>query len=173
MTAPASTLQRWDTAEYGNVVSAEYRDGVLRVVFEDGAKVGIAVEDLRSERLRSADWPAVSPGPFWITVPTATGPTEISWVTLRLLTDPEFEAYWARRAHDRARRIGSRIQAMREARHLGVADFADATGLSISAIEKIEAGEDQVGMQILERLCIALGGTLDDLSELPESFARE
>jgi DNA-binding Xre family transcriptional regulator len=172
MTASTSTLHRWDTAEYGNIDSVDYRNGVLNVVFEDGAKVGIPVEDLQSDRLRSADWTAVSPGPFWIAVPTASGPIEISWVTLRLLTDPEFEAFWARNAHERAHRIGRRIREMREARHLDVADLADPTGLSVATIEHIEAGNDQVGLQTLERLCIALGGTLDDLSELPDELTH-
>ncbi|HEY7030787.1 MAG TPA: helix-turn-helix transcriptional regulator [Thermomicrobiales bacterium] len=147
----------------------EYRDDALQVIFEDGSRARIPVEDLSTERLRSADWTAVSPGPFWITVPTATGPIEISWVTLRLMTDPEFEAYWERRAHERARRIGSRVREMREARQLDVTDLVGPTGLSISSIKQIEAGEGPVGLQTLERLCIVLGGTLDDLSELPEA----
>jgi DNA-binding Xre family transcriptional regulator len=169
MTVPTSTLQRWDTAEYGNVASTRYRDGVLQVVFEDGSTVDIPVEDLRSERLPSPDWSAVSPGPFWITVPTAAGPTEISWVTLRLLTDPDFAAYWARQADERAHRIGERIQAMREASGLSVVELADRSGLTKATIENIEVGREQVGLQTLERICTALGRTLDDLSEFPEA----
>jgi DNA-binding Xre family transcriptional regulator len=173
MSATTSTLQRWDRIEYGNVVSTRFGDGILEVAFEDGAKISIPVEELQDERLSFPNWSAVSPGPFWITVPTETGSTEISWVTLRLLTDPEFEAFWTREAEERARRIGDRIRAMRQSQHWSLNDLALQTGLSMHAIEKIETGQEHVGLHLLERICIALGRTLADLSELPESPSRD
>ena len=165
MSATTSTLERWDTIEYGNIVSTRVLDGVLHVTFEDGSHISVPVEDLQDARLSSPDWSAVSPGPFWITVPTEAGPTEISWVTLRLLTDPEFEVYWARQAEESARRIGGRVRAMRELRQWSRADLARHTGLSIHAIEKIETGQMQIGLQSLERVLGPMGYSLDDLMD--------
>jgi hypothetical protein len=98
MTAVAPPKQRWDTGEYLSIRSASFDNGTLRIVFADGDNVDVPVSSLSSKRFVAPDWSAVTAGPLWITVPTADGEIEISWLAIRLLTDPEFRTYWDERS---------------------------------------------------------------------------
>jgi hypothetical protein len=102
MTAVAPPRQRWNTGLYLRIQSTRYESGILQIRFADGEEVAVPVDHLDSIQLVSPDWSAVTSGPLWITVPTAHGDIEISWLTIRLLTDPEFRAYWEVRSQDDA-----------------------------------------------------------------------
>jgi hypothetical protein len=100
MTIVAPPKQRWDTGSYLSIRSVRYESGNLRIRFDDGEEVAVPIDRLDSSRFISPDWSAVTAGPLWITVPTAHGDVEISWLAIRLLTDPEFRAYWEKRSRD-------------------------------------------------------------------------
>lgn len=53
--------------------------------------------------------------------------------------------------------IGRRIAALRQKRGLSLRDLAELTGLDHSNIGKIENGRYNVGIDILGRICDALG----------------
>jgi hypothetical protein len=98
MTVAAPRKQRWDTGAYLTIRSARYRDGNLVIRFADGEDVVVPVDWFAARRLVEPDWTAVDVGPLWITVPTADGDVEISWLAIRLLTDAGFRAHWERHA---------------------------------------------------------------------------
>ncbi len=100
MTAVAPPRQRWDTGEYLSIRSASFDNGLLQIAFADGDNVVLPVSSLSSKRLLASNWSAVTAGPLWITVLTADGDVEISWLAIRLLTDPEFSAYWDERSQE-------------------------------------------------------------------------
>jgi hypothetical protein len=86
--------QRWDTGSYLTIRSTQYQHGNLRIRFADGEEGAVPIDRFASTRLVSPDWSSVTAGPLWITVPTAIGDIEISWLAMRLLIDPEFRTYW-------------------------------------------------------------------------------
>ena len=98
MTATATPKQRWNTGAHLSIRSASYDCGLLKIRFADGDDVAIPVARFALGRLVSAEWPRVTAGPLWITVPTAKGDVEISWLAIGLLTDPEFNAFWGNRS---------------------------------------------------------------------------
>jgi hypothetical protein len=100
MTIEVQTKQRWAIGSYLTIRSARHENGVLRVSFADGEEVAVPIHLLASPPLVAPDWSSVSTGPLWITVPTANGDVEISWLAIRLLTDPEFRSYWEDRSQD-------------------------------------------------------------------------
>ena len=104
MTSLAKTQHRWDTSTYGEIASARYDRGAFIIVFGNGDRVRLPVSQLQATHLRDPNWPAVRFTPDEIIVPTSTGEVEISWFSLRALTDDEFGAYLDEFAAEEARR---------------------------------------------------------------------
>ena len=107
MTFLATTRRRWDTRAYAEITSAGLDRGALVIVFGDGERVRLPVSQLQAAHLRNPDWSALRFTPYEIVVPTPTGDVEISWFSLRALTDDEFGAYLDEFAAAEARRAGA------------------------------------------------------------------
>ena len=97
----------WDTSAYGEITAVSHDRGDLVVSFGDGSQARVPVSQLQALHLNDADWPALRFTPDEVVVPTAAGDVEISWFSLRALTDAEFGAYLDRFAADEARRVGT------------------------------------------------------------------
>jgi len=67
--------------------------------------------------------------------------------------------------------IGSRVQALRNARQLSLAALAELSGVSRSNISLIERGESSATATVLDKLAGALGVTLASLFEAPGAAA--
>ena len=104
MTLPVSTKQRWDTSAYGEITSVRLDRDALVVSFGDGDQVRLPVSQLQAPHLHDPDWSALRFTADEIIVPTPAGDVEISWFSLRALTDAEFGAYLDRFAAEEARR---------------------------------------------------------------------
>jgi DNA-binding XRE family transcriptional regulator len=163
MTVATRTERRWDTGTYGQIRSASYARGQLSIEFADGARAQLPVGRLRSAHLRGAEWPRIRFTRDEIIVPTPGGEAEISWFSLRALTDAEFAAYLGEFAANESRRVGYRMRMLREERGLTVEDVAARVGVSADVISGIEEGEQQVGFDRLESVLMGMDRTLSDL----------
>ena len=105
MNTTSTAGHRWDTSRYMRIVEAWCEGGDLLVAFEDGARVRVGIERLVPSGKRGLDWGSLRVDPYELVVPAADGDHEISWLAIRRLTDPAFEAHLARSA--RAPKEGS------------------------------------------------------------------
>src|SRR5438552_1671599 len=105
-----SVATRWDTRDYGRIVSAEWRDGAVVVRFGDRSWVNVAADQLLPPGTKGADWDRLTFSQYEIVVPTTDGQIEIPWSSIRALTDREYGSHLAEAAGDEARQIGLRIK---------------------------------------------------------------
>jgi transcriptional regulator with XRE-family HTH domain len=59
--------------------------------------------------------------------------------------------------------VGPRLRAMRQERETTLADLADATGISVSTLSRLESGLRRPTLELLLPLAKAHGVTLDEL----------
>jgi DNA-binding XRE family transcriptional regulator len=98
-------------------------------------------------------------------VPTGDTVIEIPWDRIRAVIDPDFRAHLAERAHERARRIGARIRAMRREAGLKPAALAAKVGISQEAITNLEAGMIEPQTDLIQQIAGVLSRRLRDLVE--------
>lgn len=153
----------WDSRPYMSIKSAHFDGDALHVCFEDGACVSVAVAQLLHEGEPSPDWARLSFDEHEIVAPGAEAPVEVSWLSIRLLTDPAFNAYWAAKAADYRKRTGERLAALRERRGVDREELARRAGLPLERLIEIENGEVSASYSTLEQILAPLGFTLDDL----------
>lgn len=58
------------------------------------------------------------------------------------------------------KKIGEQIMSIRQAKGITQLELANATGLDRANISKIERGKYNVGIDIIQKICIALGTKL-------------
>ena len=168
MTNPTRLVQPWDTRPYQRFASVRYSDGQLDACFEDGACVGVAAQRLLRPGERTPDWDRLAFTPHEIVVPSDGDPIEISWLSIRLLTDPAFEAHWEAMAAEEDRFIGDRIATWRCEQGLSIEELARRAELPPETVASVEAGRTRAGFSLPERILTPLGVTLDDLAADPE-----
>lgn len=156
--------ERWDTRPYRWIASAELDGPNLCVGFENGDRVRVDVARLLPQ---GADVSRASDLTFTehdVSIPSSEGAIDVSWVSIRLLTDPAFDAHWAAMAAEEARIIGERIAGFRRERGLSRAALARRADLSVERLSKIEDGSARASFATLERVLAPLGLGLDDLA---------
>jgi hypothetical protein len=163
MTLPARVVQPWDTRPYQRFASVRYSEGQLDACFEDGACVRVAAQELLRPGETTPDWERLPFNPHEIIVPTEADPIEISWLSIRLMTDPAFEAHWRAMAARHNQLIGARISALRQERGLGIDEVAQRAGLSIETVRQVEVGSITADFDLLEHILGAMGCSSDDL----------
>jgi DNA-binding Xre family transcriptional regulator len=169
MSAPAL----WGTREYQNIVSVEPCGDQLRVRFKDGSWVVVDAARLLPADTRRADWSALTFTPFEITVPTAAGDIEISWSTIRALTDKAYSAYLTAAAEEQAKKVGERLRALRERRGLTSKEVAQRAGITPQSLSRIEHGHHDVVYTTLQRILAAMGCSLKDLvTRAPDPISK-
>src|SRR5437870_1387269 len=152
-----STGARWDTREYQRIASVDHRGDHIGVLFEDGSCVSINSRKLLPSHLQSPDWSAMAFSPYEITVPTSNGAVEISWSTVRALTDKEYSAHLADAAEEQARQIGFRLRELRKSRQLTSKELAERAGISPQSLSRIENGHHDVVLRTLQRILAGMG----------------
>src|SRR5687768_9208481 len=108
MNSVTGVTHPWDTRPYQSIASAAYDRGRLRVCFADGACVEGPAADVVHDGAEP-DWEKLTTTDMEITVPTAGENLEISWLAVRLRTDPAFSAHWDELVAAEDRRIGERL----------------------------------------------------------------
>src|SRR6266851_9991781 len=179
------TAMRFASARY-----VEHQE-MLDVMFENGDRFLVAAESVlpgssrgpsRRPGSRIASRIALRPSVDWtglrisgssdvIEVPSMDTVIEIPWDRIRSVADPDFRAHLADHAVARARRIGSRIRALRQEAGFTRAALADKVGVTQEIIAKLEVGKVEPWVDLLEQIAIALGRRLQDFAEYKKSPA--
>jgi DNA-binding XRE family transcriptional regulator len=176
----------WERAAM-RIASARYlrRQRMLEVTFENGDHFLVAAETvlpvasnghLRRAASRKVDLCATPVGAQWakmrisdtgdvLEVPALETLIEIPWDRIRSIADPDFRAHWADHANERARRIGSRIRAMRLDAGLSRVAIAAKTGVSRAVIASLKAGKIDPQIDLIESIAASLGKRLRDFVE--------
>lgn len=162
-----SAAAKWNRPGYQRIAAVERRGDRLVVLFEDGSRVSVPAAGVLPPGARGAEWDGVTFNPYEIIVPTADGPIEVPWSTIRVLTDPEYSAHLAASAAEQARRIGLRIKELRESRRLTSKALAERAGISAQSLSRIEHGRHDVVLTTLQRILAAMGYALKDLATDP------
>jgi DNA-binding Xre family transcriptional regulator len=158
-----SAKKRWGTREYQHMVSVERRDEQVLVVFKDGSSVAVDAPRLLPTEARGVDWSAMTFTPYEITVPTADDDIEITWSTIRALTDRDYSAHLAAAAAEQARTVGNHLRELRESRRLTGKEVAVRAGITPQSLTRIEHGQHGVVFTTLQRILAAMGCSLNDL----------
>jgi DNA-binding XRE family transcriptional regulator len=165
-------------------VSARYvgREEMLHVTFENGDHFLVAAESLapgdaqlKRSGSRTANRAALLAPPDWsnmrisetgdvLEVPNGDAVIEIPWDRIRSLADPEFRAYLADHAAERAQRIGKRIGAMRRQAGMSRVALADKVCVAREVIANLEAGILEPQADLIADIATALGRRLRDLA---------
>jgi hypothetical protein len=158
--------KRWDTGRYLRIVDATYRDGMLVVIFQDGARAEVAVADLDLDRSRGVAWERLRVEGPAVVAPTDGEDLELSSFGIRAKTDPEFAAHLAAKAEESARSVGRKLAGFRVERGMSLAEVAARSGLPPDLIERIERGEAGNDLRPLDAILAALGRSFRDLVEV-------
>jgi DNA-binding XRE family transcriptional regulator len=178
--------KNWDRAAM-RFISAKYSDrqGMLDITFENGDHFLVAAESVlpwMSEvplGRRSASvaritatvtpkaWGRMRIGETGdvLEIPADDTVIEIPWDRIRAIADPDFRAHLAERAHERARRIGGRLRAMRLDGGLTPAALAEKIGVSQEVIADLEAGKIEPQTDLIQHIAGVLGRRLRDFVE--------
>ena len=157
--------------EYQCLVAVEHHEPQVLVRFENGDHVTVGASRLLPPDARGADWDALTFTPHEIVVPTADGEVEISWSTIRALTDRDYSNHLAAAAEEQARKVGQRLRALRESRGLTAREVAERAGITSQSLSRIEHGHHDVVYTTLQRILAAMGYTLRDLIVPPPELA--
>jgi len=95
---------------------------------------------------------------------TSLGVRDISWVQLRVATDPAFARQMREEDTNEARRIAHRLKALREDRGLSQRDVAALAGMTSPQLSKIESGSFDLRVSTVQALLRAMGATLSEIS---------
>lgn len=163
MSTIARPRKPWDTRAYHRIVSVSHGAGGLAVEFEDGARVQVDPRQILPPDTPPVLWDRLTHSPYEIIIPNELDHDVVPWDVIRSLTDPMFEAHLAAAAAEQAAWIGHRIEELRHARGLTIADVAERTNISPATLSQVERGEHEVRLPLLERVLAAVGGTFDDL----------
>jgi DNA-binding XRE family transcriptional regulator len=175
--------KNWDRAAM-RYASTRYSDrqGMLDITFENGDHFLVAVESVlpwvsESPLVRNGTLVAGSAGTgtpmAWgrmrigetgdvLEIPAGDTVIEIPWDRIRAIADPDFRAHLTERAHERARRIGGRIRAMRLDAGLTPAAVAGKVGVSQELVANLEAGEIEPQTDLIQHIAGVLGRRLRD-----------
>ncbi|MDZ7291618.1 MAG: helix-turn-helix domain-containing protein [candidate division KSB1 bacterium] len=96
-------------------------------------------------------------------MPTEKGELEISWSTIRTLSDAEYSARMASVAEEQAKKIGYRIRELRQRRGLKSKELAERAGITPQSLSRIENGRHDVVFKTLQKILGAMGFGLKDL----------
>ncbi|GEM_PF-969408 len=158
-------MARWQAADYARIESVTEHDGIVSVCFRDGDCVSLPGARLLPPGAPASDWRALHWTTYDFSVPTAHGTITVPWDAVRVLTDPAFSRHMAEEAAGQARRVGSRLRALRHQRGLTAKALAARAGISPVSLSRIETGRHDVVLSTLERLLAAMGCSLRDLAE--------
>ena len=173
------TTMRFASARYSD------REGMLDVTFENGDHFLVGVESVlpwvkgasfggistptagSAAAMTSMAWGKMRIGETGdvLEIPADGTVVEIPWDRIRAVADPDFRAHLAERAHERARRIGGRIRAMRLEAGLTPAALAEKVGMSQEVIANLEAGKIEPQTDLIQHIAGILGRRLRDFGE--------
>lgn len=157
----------WRDRRYQRMRSVAYDAGNLIVLFEDGSCVAVSADRTLPAGASQPEWTSLEFDEYEIRVQTRDGFTEISWSTIRALTDKQYSAHLVSAAGEQARLVGRRISDLRRGRGLTGKELAQRAGITPQSLSRIEHGHHDVVFTTLQRILAAMDHSLSDLV-LPE-----
>lgn len=103
-------------------------------------------------------------GSAGVRLDTSAGVRDISWLQLRVATDPGFARHMREEDTNEARRVAHRLKALREDRGLSQRDVAALADMTSPQLSKIESGAFDLRVSTVQALLRAMGATLADIS---------
>jgi len=157
-------MKKWDNPRFQRICSAKADAKLFQIRFEDGA-----VAEIESHKILPGDiirprWNELRFDPYEIVVPTEDGELEISWSTVRVLTDAAYSAHLAKAAEVQAKKIGRRISQLRKARGMKSKELAERAGIAPQSLSRIEHGKHDIAFSTLQKILSSMGYGLKDLS---------
>ncbi len=169
-------IKKWDSPRFQRICSAKADLDNLRVRFEDGTTAEIESHKILPGDIVKPRWENLRFNPYEIIVPTEKGALEISWSTLRVLTDAAYSAHLAKVAEEQAKKIGRRISQLRKSRGMKSKDLAERAGITPQSLSRIEHGKHDIAFSTLQKILGAMGYELRDLtvgSEADQNRVRD
>lgn len=153
----------WLVPGYDDISSAVRVGEDLEVTFGNGdlIRIGLAVLGITDAADVGIE-PDLSGAAVRVTTPSGT--RDISWLQLRVATDPTFARQMREEDANEARRVARRLKALREDRGLSQRDVATLAGMTSPQLSKIESGASDLRVSTVQALLRAMGATLSDLS---------
>ncbi|WP_419908259.1 helix-turn-helix domain-containing protein [Candidatus Poriferisodalis sp.] len=153
----------WTEPGYGDLSGVTRRADEIEVTFGNGDVIQIASRQLG---IHGDFTVAPAEGEECLAIAIAAGGEvrTVSWLQLRALSDPEFAREMRRQDAEEARRLGSRLRALREDRELSQKDLAALVGMPSPQLSKIEKGNSDLRYSTVQSLIRSLGATLADIS---------
>jgi transcriptional regulator with XRE-family HTH domain/Zn-dependent peptidase ImmA (M78 family) len=157
---------KWAKQEYQRIRNVTQKEEKLLVSFEDGSLVEVGLENILAPDITNPDWKSLEFNPYEIIIPTSDRQLEISWTTIRLLSDPEFAAFWSHQAEEQSKDVGNRLIELRKKRNLTAKEVATRAGISPQSLSRIEKGYHDIVFTTLRKILAAMGYSLRDLASV-------
>lgn len=153
----------WAAPGYGDVAAVSKVGDDLEVMFGNGDLIRIAPSVLGVAGAFELDTRPTLDGAS-VRIVTGSGARDISWVQMRVATDPAFARQMREEDAKEARRVAHRLKALREDRGLSQRHLAALAGMSSPQLSKIESGTFDLRISTVQALLRAMGATLSDIS---------
>ncbi len=157
-------LKRWDNPRFQRISMVNVDHPNILVHFEDGTVAKIESGKILPPDVRHPQWERMSFNSYELVLPTENGNFEISWSTIRVLSDAEYSAYMVKLAEEQARKIGQRLKELRTRRGMKSKELAERAGITPQSLSRIENGKHDVVFKTLQKILGAMGYALKDLA---------
>jgi transcriptional regulator with XRE-family HTH domain/Zn-dependent peptidase ImmA (M78 family) len=154
----------WDEIGYSDIVAAARQDRDVAIEFANGDVVRIPVSALGLAEPEFEVELGLDEG-LSLRLTTSDGHAiEVSWTQIRSASNPNFAQELRRRDAEQSRRIGLRLKALREDRHLNQRELADLLGMSAPQLSKIESGKLDLRVSTVQSILRTMGSQFSDLA---------
>lgn len=157
-------LKRWDNPRFQRISAVKVDHPNIIVSFEDGTVAKIESDKVLPPDIRHPQWERLSFNSYELVLPAESGNLEISWSTIRVLSDPEYSTYMAKAAEEQAKKIGQRLKELRRRRGMKSKELAERAGITPQSLSRIENGKHDVVFKTLQKILGAMGYALKDLA---------
>lgn len=160
-------MKKWDNPRFQRIAAVKVESPNIFVHFEDGAVAEIESNKILPSDIHHPQWEGLRFNPHELIVPAENGNFEISWSTIRVLSDAEYSAHIAKAAEEQARKIGQRLKELRTKRGMKSKELAERAGITPQSLSRIENGKHDVVFKTLQKILGAMGYALKDLATEP------
>jgi DNA-binding Xre family transcriptional regulator len=157
-------LRKWDNPRFQCISAVKVEPPHIFVHFEDGTVAKIESDKILPPDVQQPQWEQLRFNSYELVVPAENGNFEISWSTIRVLSDAEYSAYMAKAAEEQARKIGHRLKELRTKRGMKSKELAERAGITPQSLSRIEKGKHDVVFKTLQKILGAMGYALKDLA---------
>ncbi|MDB4947504.1 MAG: hypothetical protein JWM27_153 [Gemmatimonadetes bacterium] len=160
----AEQTARWEEPGYSDITVARIINGELEIGFANGDHARVPVSALRQHATQVVLPLEIVDDGLAVRLGAGDDAVEISWVRLRSVTDPSYARHITELDAQESRRLGRRLNALREDRRLSQAELARKVGISVSQVSSIEKGEHRINYSTVRMLLNGMDANLADIA---------